>query len=202
MATNSGRAAKGGRDDSDTSSSAHGQTIESRNASPRYDHRDGAHVRAPHDTTRPPRLAWRDAGATETVTMMPVTGQCHCGQIANEALVDPERVTICHCTDCQRLTGTAYRVTVPAPTASFRVLRGTVTTYVKTGSSGRQRVHGFCPQCGSPIWSAAAQDPPTYGLRVGTLDQRADLPPKKRIWCRSALAWSESVAGVPGVATE
>ena len=133
---------------------------------------------------------------------MPVTGQCHCGQIAYEALVDPERVTICHCTDCQRLTGTAYRVTVPAPTASFRVLRGTVTTYVKTGSSGRQRVHGFCPQCGSPIWSAAAQDPPTYGLRVGTLDQRADLPPKKRIWCRSALAWSESVAGVPGVATE
>jgi hypothetical protein len=149
-----------------------------------------------------PRYAIVPRSRSRGATMLDVTGRCHCGDIAFEATVDPARVTICHCTDCQRLTGTAYRVTVPAPSASFRLLRGAVTTYVKTGSSGRQRVHGFCPRCGSPIYSAAPNDPPTYGLRVGSLDQRAELPPKKRIWCRSALPWSESIADVPGVAQE
>jgi len=42
-----------------------------------------------------------------------VHGSCHCGAISYEATVDTERVTICHCTDCQNLTGTAYRVSVP-----------------------------------------------------------------------------------------
>jgi len=44
---------------------------------------------------------------------MDVQGSCHCGRIRYDAVVDPERVTICHCTDCQALTGTAYRVSVP-----------------------------------------------------------------------------------------
>jgi len=50
-----------------------------------------------------------------------VHGSCHCGAISYEATVDTERVTICHCTDCQNLTGTAYRVSVPARAEDFRV---------------------------------------------------------------------------------
>ena len=131
--------------------------------------------------------------------MLDVTGRCHCGEVAFTASVDPAQVTICHCTDCQRLTGSAYRVTVPAPAASFRLVRGTPTTYVKTGDNGNQRRHGFCPTCGTPIYSAALVDPSTYGVRVGTLDQRASLPPAKQIWCRSALAWTRDLRDVPGV---
>jgi hypothetical protein len=48
---------------------------------------------------------------------MKVEGSCHCGQISFEAEVDPLTVSICHCTDCQTLTGSAYRVTVPSPVA-------------------------------------------------------------------------------------
>ena len=131
--------------------------------------------------------------------MLDVTGRCHCGEVAFTASVDAARVTICHCTDCQRLTGSAYRVTVPAPAASFRLLRGTPTTYVKTGDNGNRRQHGFCPTCGTPIYSAALVDPTTYGLRVGTIDQRAALPPARQIWCRSALDWSRDLSGLPGV---
>jgi hypothetical protein len=49
---------------------------------------------------------------------MKAHGSCHCGAIEFEALVDSARVTICHRTDCQNLTGTAYRVTVAASTAA------------------------------------------------------------------------------------
>jgi hypothetical protein len=43
---------------------------------------------------------------------MHIDGQCHCGRVAYQAEIDPERVSICHCTDCQTLTGSPYRVTV------------------------------------------------------------------------------------------
>lgn len=130
---------------------------------------------------------------------MKVEGRCHCGAIAYEADVDPERVTICHCTDCQTLTGTAFRVTVPAAADAFVLRKGTPKKYIKrTADSGNPRVQAFCGECGTPIYATSLEDrPQSYGLRVGTLAQRAELPPRKQIWCRSALPWSMDVHELP-----
>lgn len=128
---------------------------------------------------------------------MNVHGSCHCGAIAFEATVDPERTVICHCNACQVLTGTAYRVTVPAKAEDFRLLRGTPRIYVKVADSGNRRANAFCGDCGSPLYSHDAVDQPTrYGLRVGTLRERRDLVPRKRIWCEAALEWTESLDGM------
>jgi hypothetical protein len=64
---------------------------------------------------------------------MQVHGSCHCGAVAFEAAVDADRVTICHCTDCQRLTGTAYRVTVAANAQDFGLVRSVPKVYFKVG---------------------------------------------------------------------
>ena len=129
---------------------------------------------------------------------MHVQGSCHCGQITYEAEVNPAMVALCNCTDCQVLTGSAYRVTVHAPASGFRLLTGEPKSYVKTAESGNTRLHTFCPNCGTPIYATSVTDNPTaYGLRVGSLKQRAELPPQKRIWCRSALPWSQDVSGLP-----
>lgn len=130
---------------------------------------------------------------------MKVSGQCHCGAIAYEAEVDPGALGICHCTDCQRLTGTAFRVTVPAPAATFKLLRGAPSFYLKTGDSGAKRRHAFCGACGGPIYASADSDtPPAYSLRVGALNERQSLnPPQKQIWCSSALSWSGDLSGIP-----
>ena len=45
---------------------------------------------------------------------MKIDGGCHCGYITYAAEIDPEKVGICHCTDCQTLSGTAFRVSAPA----------------------------------------------------------------------------------------
>jgi hypothetical protein len=128
---------------------------------------------------------------------MQVHGSCHCGAIAFEAAVDPARVTICHCTACQTLTGTAYRVTVAAGAEGFRLTRGSPKTYVKIADSGNKRAQVFCGQCGSHLYAhAAVEKPERLGLRVGCLEERAALVPRKRIWCRSALAWSENLEGL------
>ena len=126
---------------------------------------------------------------------MKVEGRCHCGNINYEAEVDPAKVTICHCTDCQTLSGSPYRASVPASAATFK-LRGTPKTYVKTAESGTRRVHAFCPECGSPVYSSAISDPPFYSLRVGCLTQRDQLPPSRQIWCQSAVHWSGNVGTI------
>jgi hypothetical protein len=121
---------------------------------------------------------------------MEVTGRCHCGAISYRGTVDPQTVGICHCTDCQTLSGSAYRVSVPAPAQSFKLLSGQPKVYIKTAESGNKRAHAFCPDCGAPVYATAISNPQTYSLRVGALDQRASLPPRRQIWCKSALPWS------------
>jgi len=131
---------------------------------------------------------------------MKVTGRCHCGQVRYEAEIDPAKVNLCNCTDCQMLTGSVFRVAVPAPAATYRLLSGQPRVYVKTADSGTKRRHSFCPNCGTPVSATAdTGKPETYSLRVGCLDQRAQLPHRRRIWCKSALGWAQDVSGVPGV---
>jgi hypothetical protein len=127
---------------------------------------------------------------------MKVDGQCHCGQIRYEAEIDADKVNVCHCTDCQTLTGTAYRVSAPAAAANLVFLAGAPKIYIKTADSGTKRAQAFCANCGTPIYSADAQNPQTFALRVGTMRQRAALPPKRQIWCRSALPWASDISGL------
>ena len=121
---------------------------------------------------------------------MKVDGGCHCGNIRYEAAVDPTKVVICHCTDCQTLSGSAFRTVVPTDEGTFRLLSGAPKVYVKTGESGNKREQAFCPDCGTPIYSA----PPgggakVVGLRVGALRQREQLIPGDQFWFRSSQSW-------------
>ena len=76
--------------------------------------------------------------------MLHINGSCHCGYITYSADVDQEAVTVCHCTDCQILTGTAFRTTVPATRENFKLLSGKPTEYIKTtAESGNHRVQAF-----------------------------------------------------------
>jgi hypothetical protein len=129
---------------------------------------------------------------------MKVDGACQCGFISVEADVDPEKVTICHCTDCQTGTGSAFRVSIPTPGKTFK-MTGEPAIYVKTAESGNRRAQAFCPKCGSPIYSTTPGDGPqeSYMLRVGILHQRDRLNPKRQIWFRSACSWLKSLTDLP-----
>jgi hypothetical protein len=120
---------------------------------------------------------------------MIVEGSCHCGRITFEAEIDPSAVRICHCTDCQTLTGSAYRVSVHAPAAGFVLRSGSPKIYIKTAESGNARAHAFCPTCGTPMYATDSQESRSYALRLGTLNRRAELRPLRQVWYRSALPW-------------
>jgi len=127
---------------------------------------------------------------------MKIDGRCHCGKITYEAEVDPDKVALCHCTDCQMLSGSAFRTVVPTAKEKF-TLHGQPTIYVKTAESGAKRAQAFCPDCGTPIYSSAAGDAQVFNIRVGTSRQRAQLPPKSQVWFRSALDWVTDLASLP-----
>jgi hypothetical protein len=121
---------------------------------------------------------------------MKIDGRCHCGYITYEADIDPEKVMICHCSDCQTLSGSAFRTVAFTHQDTFKLLSGTPKIYVKATESGTKRPQAFCPECGTPIYSSTIGDgPKVHVIRVGTARQRKELIPKVQIWYRSSQQW-------------
>jgi hypothetical protein len=128
---------------------------------------------------------------------MKVHGSCHCGAVRFEADADPQKAGVCHCTDCQSLTGSAFSLFLQVPKESFRLTCGEPKIYVKTAESGIRRAQAFCANCGTRLWASAEKDPPLYNLRIGALRERAELRPRVQLWCRSALPWVNELGAVP-----
>jgi len=125
---------------------------------------------------------------------MKIDGSCHCGAITYEAELDPEAVGICHCTDCQALSATAFRTLGMVQPGDFRLLKGKPKIYIKIGESGNRREQAFCENCGSGIYAASTDDDPKVrNLRMGTVRQRAQFPPRFQVWCRSAQPWLSEI---------
>ena len=117
-----------------------------------------------------------------------------CGQIKFEAIIDPETATICHCTDCQINSGTAFGYVVGAINDSFNLLKGELSFYIKLADSGAKRELAFCGKCGTRIYAKPENGKSGFfGLRVGTIRQRKSLHPKRQVWKKSCLDWVDCI---------
>jgi hypothetical protein len=129
---------------------------------------------------------------------MNIDGRCHCGRVTYQAEIDPARVSICHCTDCQMLTGSPYRVTVICSQEQIRMTGQAPKIYAKTGDNGQRRYQHFCGECGSPLFTSGEGGPDDWGIRWGSIRQRDRLQPVRQIWCRSAVSWINDLKTLPG----
>jgi hypothetical protein len=130
---------------------------------------------------------------------MLIHGTCHCQAVRFTALIDPAQVSVCHCTDCQVLSGAPMRAIVQAAVTDFS-LQGAIQTYTKTAQSGQRRDQVFCPVCGTPLYGCAAQNPEFVVIRLGCVEERAQLPPQRQIWTASAMPWLGDCLGQTGAA--
>ena len=134
---------------------------------------------------------------------MKIEGGCHCGKISFSAEIDQEHIIICHCTDCQTLSGSVYRIVAPAIEGTFKLLSGDPKIYVKTAENGSKRAQAFCSDCGTPIYSAPeGAGSSFFGIRVGAIKQRNQLIPKAQYWCRSAQTWAQDITSMPKLETQ
>ena len=125
---------------------------------------------------------------------MNIDGTCLCGQIKFEAIIDPETATICHCTDCQINSGTAFGYVVGAINDSFNLLKGELSFYIKLADSGAKRELAFCGKCGTRIYAKPENGKSGFfGLRVGTIRQRKSLHPTRQVWKKSCLDWVQCI---------
>jgi len=133
---------------------------------------------------------------------MHIDGQCHCGRVSYEAEIDPKNVSVCHCMDCQQFTGSPYRVTVICDHEQMRLTGAAPKLYAKTGDNGGVRFQHFCGECGSPLFTSGEGGPDDWGIRWGSIRQRAELKPVRQIWCRSAALWINTLNELPGRLTD
>ena len=127
---------------------------------------------------------------------MQINGACHCRAVTFTAEIDPSRVLVCHCTDCQVLSGAPFRAVVAAPIDKFN-LNGTTKSYVKVAQSGNRRAQVFCPECGTPLFATAPESPSSVIIRLGCVAQRHQLRPSVQIWQHSALPWVAELGAIP-----
>ena len=124
------------------------------------------------------------------------TGGCQCGAIRYEVAGEPRQVVACHCTDCQRQSGSAFGMTMVVEVSAFRITAGTPRIYHSTSSTGRAKAGAFCPDCGTRIYHQPQWRKGTISVKPGTLDDTTWLQPQIHIWTASKQPWVTIPEGV------
>lgn len=119
-----------------------------------------------------------------------ITGQCFCGQVRYTISADPLAARMCWCRDCQYIASGSATVNVLFAEEAVR-FEGEVTTLEKTADSGNTVERGFCPKCGSQLYSkTVVPKGQPMRIRTGTLDDPELLAPQAIIWASSAPSWA------------
>jgi hypothetical protein len=121
---------------------------------------------------------------------LPMNGRCLCGAVRYAITGEPLLATICHCTRCQKRTGSAYSINLITQRQDFKITQGETVTRELPGETGKVSVHHFCNDCLVRTHTEPAAYPAVTFVRPGTLDDPAAIKPGVQIWTGSALVWA------------
>lgn len=116
------------------------------------------------------------------------TGGCACGAIRFKVTAPFLGVGACHCTGCQKASGGGPNYVALAPASAFAVTRGEPRIFRSRGDSGAEVGRAFCADCGAPLWSIPGHEP-FVPVKLGALDESADLTPQMHLYVSSAPPW-------------
>ena len=116
-------------------------------------------------------------------------GGCQCGSIRYRLTGEPIELSVCHCTECQRQSGSAFGMSLDVRSDEFVLLSGELRDFVRTAESGIRLRCSFCPQCGTRIHHRSTDSVSVLSVKPGTLDDRSWLVPRLHVWTRSKHGW-------------
>ncbi len=119
----------------------------------------------------------------------PYHGGCLCGAIRYRLTGEPLTLYACHCTDCQRLTGSAFALSMIVLKSELHLVKGAPRAYAVTFPDGREWRGKFCGECSTRLWGEPPKFPQIVVVRPGTLDDTTWLRPIGHIWTQSAQPW-------------
>ena len=131
----------------------------------------------------------------------PHDGGCTCRHVRYRMTSRPLFVHCCHCTWCQRETGSAFAVNAMIESDRVELTHGDVEVVDTPSASGRGQKISRCPKCRVAVWSNyAGGGAAVRFVRVGTLDEPARCPPDVHIFTSTRQPWVVLPPGVPAVA--
>ena len=125
------------------------------------------------------------------------TGGCLCGAVRYE--FDRDKVITvghCHCTDCQKSTGSGKATILFLPVDALQ-MKGEFKTYTVVGTDASHVNRGFCPNCGCPIISFVDEQPDVKFIKAGSLDDPSWVKPEASYWSESAYEWAPVDPTIP-----
>ena len=115
-------------------------------------------------------------------------GGCHCGSLRYKIIGEPMTCYTCHCTDCQKATGSAFTISVILEEKNLTITNGVAKT--DSYQLNDNQLHRYsCENCGHTVWLTSPEHPGFLALRGGTMDDKKSIKPIAHIWFRSALPW-------------
>jgi len=122
---------------------------------------------------------------------LPFSGGCLCGELRYQCTGEPELMYYCHCSDCQKSTGTAFHTGLYMKRADFELTSGTSRSFAKQAESGRTIARHFCGHCGSHLYSDKGSESEMISIRAGTLDDPGIFKPDTEIWTLGKTRWAQ-----------
>jgi len=120
---------------------------------------------------------------------MQLSGGCACGAVRYRISGEPVRISICHCTQCQKRTGSAFGMGCVFSREAVEVLTGDVTEYERIAESGNRVRFHFCSVCGTSVFWDFEAMPEARGIAAGTLDDTSWLDPRLHVWTKHSQGW-------------
>ena len=118
-----------------------------------------------------------------------VTGGCLCRKIRYEISQPVQNIIACHCTNCQKSSGSGMSHNTVIPSNAFKLTAGQPKVFTDTANSGNKLYRAFCGDCGSPIYRQREKMPEMMVVKVGTLDDSNSMKHAMNIWTNSARPW-------------
>jgi hypothetical protein len=113
-------------------------------------------------------------------------GGCQCGEVRYRFEGEPIELTVCHCRECQRQSGSAFGMSLSIPAEGFELLSGDLRFFEAVCDSGREKSCAFCPTCGTRIYHRTDAG---VSIKAGTLDDTSRLRPTAHYWTKCKQPW-------------
>lgn len=117
------------------------------------------------------------------------TASCSCGQLSVTVNGDPEEVTVCHCFECQKSTGSVFGVSTYWAKGACVAIKGEATLWRRSSDSGRWLDNYFCPVCGSTLYWYAEFAPDQIGIATGNFADPTFPAPTAVVWGSCRHPW-------------
>jgi hypothetical protein len=125
------------------------------------------------------------------------SGGCACGAVRYQTDAAPIFENHCQCIDCRRRSGTGHGSYLTFSRRAEMNIQGEAREWRVAGDSGNEKIHGFCPVCGTPVYLSFAAMPELISVHAGSLDEPEMFQPQVVTYAVRGLGWDQMDRTLP-----